>query len=80
MYQVKRTFRGSCPRHRRYNPDTQGFGGIKGGCVVCKALFEIQEAARKFDLGVRMHAELSERIQRVERSMAAESKGRQREA
>ena len=33
------SFRGVCPRHKRYDPIKQGQGGIKGGCPKCAALY-----------------------------------------
>ena len=35
----------TCPKHRGYNPATQGEAGIRGGCVFCTALLDLQRAA-----------------------------------
>ena len=29
---------GKCPKHPRYNPEKQGQGAIKAGCVTCAQL------------------------------------------
>ena len=51
-----RKFDGHCAKHKRYNPATDGVGGIRGGCPRCGLLFEIWESSlnlnrliRKFD-------------------------------
>jgi hypothetical protein len=40
-----RKFNGRCSRHKRYNPATDGAGGIRGGCRRCTLLFEIWRTA-----------------------------------
>jgi hypothetical protein len=32
---------GKCGRHPRYDPETDGLGGIRGGCKRCELLLEI---------------------------------------
>ncbi len=51
-----RRFSGRCSRHKRYNPATDGRGGIKGNCPRCNLLADIWETSirlngliRKFD-------------------------------
>jgi hypothetical protein len=39
MLKLDLRWRGSCPRHKRYNPETEGEGGIKGGFTTCTLLF-----------------------------------------
>jgi hypothetical protein len=34
-------WKGRCSKHQRYNPETDGLGGIRGGCVRCELLLEI---------------------------------------
>ncbi|MBI4909844.1 MAG: hypothetical protein HY820_39870 [Acidobacteria bacterium] len=53
-----RRFSGRCSRHKRFNPATDGRGGIKGGCARCQLLADIWETSirlngliRKFDPG-----------------------------
>jgi hypothetical protein len=42
---VKVNFKISCPKHRRYDPATDGEAGIKGGCPVCTALLALHNDA-----------------------------------
>ena len=44
-----RVFNGRCAKHKRYNPATDGRGGIRGGCPRCELLFEIWETALKLN-------------------------------
>jgi hypothetical protein len=48
-----RTFDGRCAKHKRYNPATDGRGGIRGGCPRCDLLFEIWETALKLNRLIR---------------------------
>lgn len=32
---------GKCSKHPRYDPETDGLGGIRGGCKRCEMLLEI---------------------------------------
>ena len=34
-------WKGRCSRHPRYDPETDGLGGIRGGCRRCEMLLEI---------------------------------------
>jgi hypothetical protein len=34
-------WKGRCSRHPRYDPATDGLGGIRGGCRRCEMLLEI---------------------------------------
>ncbi len=36
-------WKGRCARHPMYDPDADGPGAIKGGCVRCQDLFTIYE-------------------------------------
>jgi hypothetical protein len=29
-----------CPKHPRYNPELNGQGGIRGGCLFCHIVFD----------------------------------------
>jgi hypothetical protein len=49
---VKERVKAKCPRHPRYNPETQGRGAIVGGCSTCSDLFDLQEARIKLDAAV----------------------------
>jgi hypothetical protein len=48
-----RKFDGRCAKHKRYNPATDGVGGIRGGCPRCGLLFEIWESALKLNRLIR---------------------------
>ncbi len=34
-------WKGRCARHPRYDPENDGLGGIRGGCLRCEMLLEI---------------------------------------
>ena len=34
-------WKGRCHKHAGYNPETDGLGGIRGGCKRCELLLEI---------------------------------------
>ena len=34
-------WKGRCSKHPRYSPETDGMGGIRGGCRRCEILLEI---------------------------------------
>ncbi len=53
MYKFVKRFKGSCPKHPRYNPAVHGRGGIKGGCGVCLDLLLLNEAALELDRRIR---------------------------
>jgi len=36
-------WRGKCPRHPRFDPGSDGRGGIRGGCERCSLLADIHE-------------------------------------
>ena len=38
---VRRSVRVKCPRHPRYNPESEGAGAIRGGCRYCLAIYEV---------------------------------------
>ena len=48
-----RKFDGRCSRHKRYNPATDGLGGIRGACRRCTLLFEIWEASVRLNRLIR---------------------------
>ena len=48
-----RKFDGRCARHKRYNPVTDGLGGIRGGCRRCTLLFEIWETSLRLNRLIR---------------------------
>jgi hypothetical protein len=35
----------TCPKHRKYNPELHGLGGIKGGCNHCSRLYVLHSSA-----------------------------------
>jgi hypothetical protein len=38
---IKTRVRMQCERHRRYNPETDGRGGIRGACPKCEQMYEV---------------------------------------
>ncbi len=34
-------WKGRCAKHPRYDPETDGLGGIRGGCLRCEMLLKI---------------------------------------
>jgi hypothetical protein len=53
---VKERIKARCPRHPRYNPETQGQGGIIGGCSTCSDLYDLLDARKKLDAAAREFA------------------------
>lgn len=45
MLILKMTFKGKCEIHPRYDPATEGEGGIKGGCKRCYQLLAVWKSA-----------------------------------
>jgi hypothetical protein len=39
-------WKGKCARHPMYDPESDGPGAIKGGCVRCQDLYTIHESHR----------------------------------
>jgi hypothetical protein len=35
----------TCPKHRKYNPEIDGVGGIKAGCHDCAELYALYSSA-----------------------------------
>jgi hypothetical protein len=50
-----RRFQGRCARHKRYNPATDGRGGIRGGCARCGLLADIYETALRLNALIRKY-------------------------
>jgi hypothetical protein len=50
-----RRFEGRCARHKRYNPATDGRGGIRGGCQRCGLLADIYETALRLNALIRRY-------------------------
>jgi len=48
-----RKFDGRCAKHKRFNPATDGLGGVRGGCPRCILLFEIWDASLKLNKLIR---------------------------
>jgi hypothetical protein len=53
---ISRRINATCPTHPRYNPETSGQRGIRGGCPVCNDIFTLfrsrmtlEAAARDFE-------------------------------
>lgn len=38
MYKTNFKFKGTCPKHTRFNPERGGLNGVKGGCDTCMTL------------------------------------------
>lgn len=49
---VKVAMKITCPRHRGYDPATQGEAGIRGGCSLCYQLLGVHNSAIAFALFV----------------------------
>ena len=45
--------RAMCPTHSRYNPATDGGGGIFGGCSTCQQIFSVWMAKQKAESAIR---------------------------
>jgi len=45
--------RAMCPKHSRYNPATDGDGGIVGGCSTCQQILSVWIAKQKADSAIR---------------------------
>lgn len=61
----------SCPAHPRYNPEIGGENKIKGGCVKCRALFEVWEAKRKVETALRALQIVAEPFRPAKRKAAS---------
>jgi hypothetical protein len=40
-------WKGKCARHPMYDPESDGPGAIKGGCLRCEELYTIHESHRR---------------------------------
>jgi hypothetical protein len=47
MLKMKLKIKASCPRHRGYNPEKDGEGGIKGNCAGCLAILGVFRQSEK---------------------------------
>jgi hypothetical protein len=61
-------WKGRCSKHQRYNPETDGLGGIRGGCVRCELLLEIYSHHAAL---VRLMREFGSRPEAKRKSQAA---------
>ena len=43
MYKVKLKLMARCPRHKKFNPEVDGPGAVKGNCRLCLALLELHK-------------------------------------
>ena len=66
-----RKFDGRCARHKRYNPATDGLGGIRGGCRRCTLLFEIWETSLRLNRLIREFDPNHDDLQRLRQEIAA---------
>jgi hypothetical protein len=66
-----RKFDGRCGRHKRYNPATDGLGGIRGGCRRCMLLFEIWQASLQLNRLIRQFDPNHDDLQRPRPETAA---------
>jgi hypothetical protein len=66
-----RKFDGHCAKHKRYNPATDGVGGIRGGCPRCGLLFEIWESSLKLNRLIRKFDPNYDDLQRPEEPVPA---------
>jgi hypothetical protein len=65
---VTATVRASCPKHRRYNPEANGHGGIVGGCSTCQQLFEVWTAKNRVEFAIRDLRVLAETLNKPKRA------------
>ena len=66
-----RKFDGRCGRHKRYNPATDGLGGIRGACRRCTLMFEIWETALRLNRLIREFDPNHDDVQRPRAETAA---------
>ena len=71
-----RKFDGRCGKHKRYNPATDGAGGIRGGCARCQLLHEIWETSLRLNQLIRRFDPSHDDLQSV-RERAARDDPRQ---
>lgn len=45
---IKIKWTSHCMKHPKYNPEKQGSGGIRGGCMSCEALLKVYESSLSF--------------------------------
>jgi hypothetical protein len=59
MYTDKVQFKLKCPKHVRFNPERDGFQGVRGGCTTCLALCEVYDTVNKLRKAVRAADQLT---------------------
>ncbi|MGD0620519.1 MAG: hypothetical protein ABSB67_23035 [Bryobacteraceae bacterium] len=67
-------WKGRCSRHPRYDPATDGEGGVRGGCPRCLRLLEIHEQHAKLVELMRGFGPMRERSLKFDKA----AEGRQR--
>lgn len=53
MYAAKLSIHLRCPKHVRFNPETQGERAVKGGCIHCLNMCRVFDAVFKVEQAVR---------------------------
>lgn len=48
-----------CSKHPRYNPERDGYAGIKGMCSTCCQLYKLHEARTRLDVAIREFTRLT---------------------
>jgi len=64
-------WKGRCPRHQRYDPRSEGEGGVVGGCTRCLKLLEIYEHHRELQRLMREFGPVRERAGTKEKPAGA---------
>jgi hypothetical protein len=68
-------WKGRCSRHPRYDPATDGEGGVRGGCTRCLRLLEIHEQHAKLVELMRGYGPMRERSRKMEKAAEARQRG-----
>lgn len=59
------TWKGRCGAHPRYDPDSEGEAGVRGGCPRCYALLAIHKQHRDLMRAVREFGASAERKRKI---------------
>jgi hypothetical protein len=68
-------WKGRCSRHPRYDPASDGEGGIRGGCTRCLGLLEICQQHKKLLALMRSFGPLRERAVKPEDTPEGRQRG-----
>ena len=68
-------WKGRCSRHPRYDPATDGEGGVRGGCTRCLGLLDIHLQHTKLVALMRNFGPMRERAVKPENTLAGRQRG-----